>query len=80
LANGCLCCSVKAEFVQALEALLAADGGHEGKFDYVLVETTGEGVACVACVPCAACVARAVAGHVVAAWDVGCELLVMLFL
>jgi hypothetical protein len=42
LANGCLCCSVKAEFVQALEALLAADGGHEGKFDYVLVETTGE--------------------------------------
>lgn len=42
LANGCLCCSVKAEFVQALEALLDADGGHSGKFDYVLVETTGE--------------------------------------
>lgn len=41
LANGCLCCSVKAEFVQALEALLDADGGHSGKFDYVLVETTG---------------------------------------
>lgn len=43
LANGCLCCSVKAEFVQALEALLDADGGHSGKFDYVLVETTGVG-------------------------------------
>ena len=42
LANGCLCCSVKAEFVQALEALLDADGGHSGKFDYVLVETTGK--------------------------------------
>lgn len=41
LANGCLCCSVKAEFVQALEALLDADAGHNGKFDYVLVETTG---------------------------------------
>jgi G3E family GTPase len=41
LANGCLCCSVKAEFVQALEALLDADAGHSGKFDYVLVETTG---------------------------------------
>lgn len=41
LANGCLCCSVKAEFVQALEALLDSDGGHNGKFDYVLVETTG---------------------------------------
>jgi hypothetical protein len=32
---------VKAEFVQALEALLDADAGHNGKFDYVLVETTG---------------------------------------
>lgn len=42
LANGCLCCSVKAEFVQALEALLDADSSHSGKFDYVLVETTGE--------------------------------------
>jgi G3E family GTPase len=41
LANGCLCCSVKAEFVQALEALLDADAGLNGKFDYVLVETTG---------------------------------------
>jgi hypothetical protein len=41
LANGCLCCSVKAEFVQALEALLDAGSGHAGKFDYVLVETTG---------------------------------------
>lgn len=42
LANGCLCCSVKAEFVQALEALLDGDSSHIGKFDYVLVETTGE--------------------------------------
>lgn len=40
LANGCLCCSVKAEFVQALEGLMQ----HAGKYDYVLVETTGEGV------------------------------------
>jgi G3E family GTPase len=41
LANGCLCCSVKAEFVQALEALLEPGAGHAGRFDYVLVETTG---------------------------------------
>ncbi|KAF8065644.1 CBWD2 [Scenedesmus sp. PABB004] len=41
LANGCLCCSVKAEFVQALEALMAEGSGHAGKFDHVLVETTG---------------------------------------
>jgi G3E family GTPase len=41
LANGCLCCSVKAEFVQALEGLLGAGSQHAGKFDYVLVETTG---------------------------------------
>ncbi|WIA31330.1 hypothetical protein OEZ86_002231 [Tetradesmus obliquus] len=41
LANGCLCCSVKAEFVQALEGLLGAGSEHAGKFDYVLVETTG---------------------------------------
>jgi G3E family GTPase len=41
LANGCLCCSVKAEFVQALEGLLAADSSYSGKFDYILVETTG---------------------------------------
>eukprot|EP00879_Flechtneria_rotunda_P022113 GHRR01023331.1.p1 GENE.GHRR01023331.1~~GHRR01023331.1.p1 ORF type:complete len:224 (+),score=69.16 GHRR01023331.1:248-919(+) len=41
LANGCLCCSVKAEFVQALEGLMAADSLHAGKFGYVLVETTG---------------------------------------
>ncbi|KAF6255739.1 CobW/HypB/UreG, nucleotide-binding domain-containing protein [Scenedesmus sp. NREL 46B-D3] len=41
LANGCLCCSVKAEFVQALEGLLGAGSAHAGKFDYVLVETTG---------------------------------------
>jgi G3E family GTPase len=42
LANGCLCCSVKAEFVQALEVLLGQGSQHAGKFDYVLVETTGE--------------------------------------
>lgn len=41
LANGCLCCSVKGEFVQALEGLLASDSRHAGRFDYVLVETTG---------------------------------------
>eukprot|EP00878_Enallax_costatus_P030930 GHUV01033745.1.p1 GENE.GHUV01033745.1~~GHUV01033745.1.p1 ORF type:complete len:209 (+),score=29.59 GHUV01033745.1:656-1282(+) len=41
LANGCLCCSVKAEFVQALEGLLQTGSRHEGKFDYILVETTG---------------------------------------
>ncbi len=43
LANGCLCCSVKAEFVQALEALIE---GHAGRFDHVLVETTGGWVMC----------------------------------
>ena len=41
LANGCLCCSVKAEFLQALEALVAPGSAHAGKFDAVLVETTG---------------------------------------
>lgn len=38
LANGCLCCSVKDEFVQALEALMAK----RDKFDYILIETTGK--------------------------------------
>ena len=37
LANGCLCCSVKTEFVQALEALMQRRSG----FDYILIETTG---------------------------------------
>ena len=37
LANGCLCCSVKDDFVQALEALMQK----RSKFDYILVETTG---------------------------------------
>ncbi|KAK9809219.1 hypothetical protein WJX72_011554 [[Myrmecia] bisecta] len=37
LANGCLCCSVKDDFVQALEALMQK----RNKFDYILVETTG---------------------------------------
>eukprot|EP00775_Hariotina_reticulata_P011178 gene11178-11328_t len=32
---------VKAEFVQALEGLLAANSSYSGKFDYILVETTG---------------------------------------
>ncbi|GBG00123.1 hypothetical protein Rsub_12734 [Raphidocelis subcapitata] len=41
LANGCLCCSVKAEFLQALEALVAPGSAHAGKFDAVLIETTG---------------------------------------
>lgn len=38
LANGCLCCSVKTEFVTALEGLLRRRSG----FDYILIETTGE--------------------------------------
>mmetsp|Transcript_16881 Transcript_16881/g.40239 ORF Transcript_16881/g.40239 Transcript_16881/m.40239 type:complete len:482 (-) Transcript_16881:583-2028(-) len=37
LSNGCLCCSVKDNFVQALEALM----GKRDKFDYILIETTG---------------------------------------
>lgn len=37
LANGCLCCSVKDDFVQALEALMQ----RRARFDYILVETTG---------------------------------------
>ena len=38
LANGCLCCSVKTEFVTALEGLLRRRSG----FDYILIETTGK--------------------------------------
>jgi len=37
LSNGCLCCSVKDNFVQALEALMT----NKNKFDYILIETTG---------------------------------------
>ncbi len=38
LSNGCLCCAVKSEFVQAIEALM-----HKREnFDYILIETTGE--------------------------------------
>ncbi|GMH32676.1 hypothetical protein BSKO_00510 [Bryopsis sp. KO-2023] len=37
LNNGCLCCSVKSDFVAALEGLMHK----KDKFDYVLIETTG---------------------------------------
>jgi hypothetical protein len=37
LANGCLCCSVKDNFLVALEGLV----GRRDQFDHVLVETTG---------------------------------------
>ena len=49
LANGCLCCSVKTEFVQALEALMQ----RRSRFDYILIETTGAlpGLCADACVP-----------------------------
>ena len=42
LANGCLCCSVKGQLVQALEALV---GQQTGRFDHVLIETTGAAAA-----------------------------------
>lgn len=38
LANGCLCCSVKNDFVAALEGLMLK----RDKFDYILIETTGQ--------------------------------------
>lgn len=38
LANGCLCCSVKSDFVAALEGLMLK----RDKFDYIVIETTGE--------------------------------------
>lgn len=38
LTNGCLCCSVKSDFVAALEGLLEQK---RNKFDYILIETTG---------------------------------------
>mmetsp|Transcript_34255 Transcript_34255/g.101811 ORF Transcript_34255/g.101811 Transcript_34255/m.101811 type:complete len:424 (-) Transcript_34255:408-1679(-) len=37
LSNGCMCCAVKTEFVQAIEGLLLK----KEKFDYILIETTG---------------------------------------
>lgn len=37
MANGCLCCSVKNNFVQALEGLLT----RRARFDYIIIETTG---------------------------------------
>lgn len=37
LRNGCLCCSVKDNGVKAIENLMTK----KGKFDYVLLETTG---------------------------------------
>ncbi|GLJ44768.1 hypothetical protein SUGI_0941600 [Cryptomeria japonica] len=37
LPNGCLCCTVKSNFVQALEQLIT----QRHRFDYILVETTG---------------------------------------
>ncbi|KAF2718634.1 cobW-domain-containing protein [Polychaeton citri CBS 116435] len=37
LANGCICCSVKDQGVNAIESLM----DREGSFDYILLETTG---------------------------------------
>eukprot|EP00697_Spironema_sp_BW2_P015545 gnl/Spiro4/6438_TR3301_c0_g1_i2.p2 gnl/Spiro4/6438_TR3301_c0_g1~~gnl/Spiro4/6438_TR3301_c0_g1_i2.p2 ORF type:complete len:480 (+),score=134.93 gnl/Spiro4/6438_TR3301_c0_g1_i2:36-1442(+) len=37
LPNGCMCCSVKGEFVQALESLMKLPD----PFEYILIETTG---------------------------------------
>lgn len=37
LSNGCACCSVKNDFIKALEGLMAKSG----RYDYVLIETTG---------------------------------------
>ena len=39
MTNGCLCCAVKSNAVMALEKLMEKSG----KFDYVLIETTGTG-------------------------------------
>lgn len=38
LSNGCMCCSVKSEFVQAIETLMTK----RENFDHILIETTGE--------------------------------------
>lgn len=40
LKNGCLCCSVKDSGVKAIENLMLK----RGKFDYILLETTGKWV------------------------------------
>eukprot|EP00959_Pyramimonas_sp_CCMP1952_P208358 4358576-Pyramimonas_sp.AAC.2 len=37
LGNGCICCTVKSNFLQTLEGLMF----RRDKFDYILVETTG---------------------------------------
>jgi G3E family GTPase len=37
LTNGCLCCSVKDDFVNALESLML----QQACFDYIIIETTG---------------------------------------
>ena len=37
MTNGCLCCSVKSNILLALEKLMEK----QGKFDYILIETTG---------------------------------------
>ncbi|GIL85440.1 hypothetical protein Vretimale_10620 [Volvox reticuliferus] len=39
LTNGCMCCAVKSDFLQALESLLDRPGGRH--FDYILIETSG---------------------------------------
>lgn len=49
LSNGCLCCSVKTEMVQALETLMQK----RHKFDYILIETTGMPSPSLRCLPCA---------------------------
>lgn len=38
LNNGCICCSVKEDLLSTLEQLVL----HKDRFDYVLIETTGE--------------------------------------
>ena len=37
LSNGCACCTVKNDFVKALEELMT----RKGMYDYILIETTG---------------------------------------
>ncbi len=37
LSNGCMCCAVKSEFVQAIETLMTK----RANFDHILIETTG---------------------------------------
>ncbi|GLC33940.1 hypothetical protein PLESTB_000820300 [Pleodorina starrii] len=41
LTNGCMCCAVKSDFLQALESLLDRPAGQSRRFDYILIETTG---------------------------------------